>query len=485
MELKNKETYKYPMALTQQFRFCGNPFRLDFYKGCDFGCKYCFANARGGGLCHTLESAKFEIVENYFKKAFDSDKESKNITIELLRHKVPLHIGGMSDPFQTREWSMHLNYKMIELSNKYNYPLIFSTKTDFLPDEYYAILNPKLHAFQVSIMGYDDDFIKKYETNTSTAKERIAFVQKLRDKGFWCSVRLQPLVDMEQARKLCNAINGVASYVTIEHLKIPTDNKHIRSLFQDEFDKEKYYRPSSLRNYELKREYKEQNIKELMEILTDTKVGVGDNDCHYLSQSRCCCGVDTIGEEFNNYLKYNQTYFSTSKDIENEVNNIYTPKNSVSSCLNPDTRLKGISDFKTYTDYYCNKKCDMFCDGQVKDYFSQMNFDDLEKNNRKHYVVCNINNVEFDKALEYVKLLLSKEDKYTNYLICDNNTVWCDVAKELNIETVQIYTDKDNERILNKKLVPKTFNLITNNETMLGDLESYKKRMREKIIVNA
>ncbi len=119
------DTYKYPLALTQQFRFCGNPFRLDFYRGCDFGCKYCFANVRGGGMKHNFDYAPFEIVEKLFDKAFETNKEFKDITIELLRHKVPLHIGGMSDPFQTREWALKLNYKMIELSNKYQYPLIF------------------------------------------------------------------------------------------------------------------------------------------------------------------------------------------------------------------------------------------------------------------------------------------------------------------------------------------------------------------------
>lgn len=319
----NNGTYKYPLALTQQFRFCGNPFRLDFYKGCDFGCKYCFANVRGGGLCHKCDYANFDIVENYFKKAFDEEKETKNITIELLRHKVPLHIGGMSDPFQTREWEMKLNYKMIELSNKYNYPLIFSTKTHYLPNEYFDILNPKLHAFQISIMGYDDDFIRKYETNTGTAKQRIEFLKQLRERGFWCSIRLQPLVNIEQAIKLCENIDGIASYLTVEHLKIPSDNKQIKELFSSEFDKEKYYRPSSLRNYELKKEYKKQNIEKILSIMKHTKVGIGDNDLHYLSQSRCCCGIDTIGEKFDGWLKYNQGYFATSKDLINDLKNIY------------------------------------------------------------------------------------------------------------------------------------------------------------------
>ena len=47
--LKGKnESYSKPLGLTSQFRFCGNPFRLDFYKFCSFGCKYCFArNIKG------------------------------------------------------------------------------------------------------------------------------------------------------------------------------------------------------------------------------------------------------------------------------------------------------------------------------------------------------------------------------------------------------------------------------------------------------
>ena len=41
--MKNNE-YTSPLGITSQFYFCGNPFRLDVYKGCTVGCKYCFIN---------------------------------------------------------------------------------------------------------------------------------------------------------------------------------------------------------------------------------------------------------------------------------------------------------------------------------------------------------------------------------------------------------------------------------------------------------
>lgn len=365
-----KDSYKYPLALTQQFRFCGNPLRLDFYRGCDFGCKYCFANVRGGGIKHTYDYAPFEIVEKYFKKAFDNNKETKNVTVELLRNRVPIHIGGMSDPFQKREYELKLNYKLIELSNKYNYPLMFSTKTANLPEEYFEILNPKIHAFQISLIGYNEDFIKKYENNTPSVNERINFIKKLKEKGFWVGVRLQPLIDINEAVELCKNIDGIVDYITVEHLKIPNDNKDIKKLFEP-IDKDKYYRPSSLRNLELKKEYKIENVKKIKKVLKKTKIGVGDNDIHYLSESNCCCGIDTINENFKNYLKYNLTYFTTANP-EN-LKDIYYPKNSVSSCLNPDTRIKGKKYFNEYTDIYCQKKNDFMCDEcSLKKYFKDI-----------------------------------------------------------------------------------------------------------------
>lgn len=161
-----QDTYGNPINITQQFRFCGNPLRCDFYKNCQFQCNYCFAKTHGG-IDKTklkIEVAKFEIVENIFKRAFESDNQDKNIVVELLRNKTPIHCGGMSDPFQPLEFKMKLTYKLIQLSNKYQVPIVFSTKQSNLPKEYWEILNPKIHAFQVSLISNDENFIKKIRT---------------------------------------------------------------------------------------------------------------------------------------------------------------------------------------------------------------------------------------------------------------------------------------------------------------------------------
>ena len=350
---KSGATYKYPIQLTQQFRFCGNAFRIDLYRGCNFGCNYCFANNRGGVHQKKYDYADFAQIEYLFTKAFESDRKYKSLLVELLRRKVPLHCGGMSDPFQRREFSLGLTYKLLELTKKYNYPIMISTKQSNLPKKYWDILDNRIHAFQISLMGYDDEFIRKYENNTPSALERISFMQKLHDNGFWVSMRLQPLIDLEQAKRAVVAVENIVNYITIEHLKIPNDNRMVKALFEKSINKGDYYYPSSMRNMELKKEIKEYNFNEIKKI-TKVKLGAGDNDLHYLSDSRNCCGIDTIGKEFDNWLKYNYTYFVTAKSDEN-FDDLWCPQGDVNGFFNADTRIKGFHYYKEYVDNYVEK----------------------------------------------------------------------------------------------------------------------------------
>lgn len=361
---------------SSQFRFCGNPFRIDLYKGCTYGCKYCFANSSiASNHNDGADLADFDTIEKLFHKALDTDDKTVDAKVELLRHHVPLHCGGMSDPFQHREFKDHLTYKLIELTNKYHYPITFSTKTCNLPDEYWDILDPEIHAFQISIMGYDDDFIKKYELNTPTAKERVAFLQKLRSKGFWCSIRIQPLIDLAQAIKLiehsCSAVDESLrpSYITVEHLKIPNDNIEVKKLFSEEYKSGSFYKSkSNFRNIEMIPSVKKKNFEEVTTHANayGVLVGCGDNDLHYLSQSRCCCGVDTINDNFNDYLKYNLTYFITG---DFDIDKLFKPQGSYNTYLNSSVRNANptIKTFAGWVDKYVKDNADyVYASGRLK-----------------------------------------------------------------------------------------------------------------------
>lgn len=347
-ELTKEQIYTNPISLTQQFRHCGNPFRIDTYRGCDFGCIYCFSNLRGGNINHVAQVADIEKIKRTFSKALDSDEPSGNIEIELLRHRVPLHLGGMSDPFQNREQQYKVTYELLKLSNQYNYPISISTKQSYLTDEYFDVLSTELHAFQISLFSDDAELVSKFETNTPSPQERIEFIKDLHNKGFWVGLRIQPLIDIDSAVSLVKRVNGYINYLTVEHLKICCDNKKMtRMLFELSSYNVNDYKNTG-RNYELKREIKLKNVQAIKEVC-DCPVGCGDNDLHEESDSNCCCGIDTINGNFDNWLKYN------SMNIKKTGNNDYWyPKNNCHGCFNSNCIIKGL-DFKGYVDNYMQK----------------------------------------------------------------------------------------------------------------------------------
>lgn len=341
------EIYNNSMALTQQFRHCGNPFRIDTYKGCNFGCKYCFATTRGGNINKDWSVADIEQIKKIFYKALETDKESKNIVIEMLRHKVPLHLGGMADPFQSREKEYKVTYKLLELTKQYNYPMMISTKTAHLDDEYFDVLDPNIHAFQISLMSMNEDFVRKFELNTPTPKERKTFVQLLKDKNFWVSIRIQPLIDVEEGKSVILQCGNIVDFITIEHIKIGNDNSNKIEMF-----KSMNLNPSDFvsigREYEFKEEIKRKNIEYLKQFCK-CPIGCGDNEIHELGDTLNCCGIDTINENFNNWIKYNSMYINKTNDKTQ-----WFPKCSCHGCFNSECKKQGFN-FNDYVNDYMSK----------------------------------------------------------------------------------------------------------------------------------
>ena len=354
--------YNECIQITRQFAFCPNAFRVDLYKGCDFGCKYCFANMDGFKIQdNDAKLADIKKIERLFHNALETDKESKDILVELIRHRVPIHCGGMSDPLQSREWKHHLTYQLIELSNQYNYPIMFSTKTDNLPEEYFKILNPDIHAFQISIIGWDDEYIRKWECNTPTAKSRLEFIKKLRDKGFWCGVRIQPIINIVQVENLLYNISNNVDYITLEHFKLIFDTETAKNAFFRLCDNKEDF---VVENHKLqvRRDIKIRNIKRIQEIANGSgvNVGVGDNDLHYMTQGRTCCGIDRI-PAFSNYLKYNLCYMCTG-EMRDEV---FIPQCNPRKHIN-DQKFGNVIDCKEYTDDYIQRHLDYLGERRTK-----------------------------------------------------------------------------------------------------------------------
>jgi len=310
-ELEQK-FYEQPIAPTAQFVFCGNCFKADTYRGCNFGCRYCFANARTNNFKPNDAIAKIGLVRRWMDEALNNNNK-QNMVLEFLARRVPLHLGGMSDPFQSREWKQGITKEFLKISREFNYPVNISTKAARLPKEYFEILDPEIHTFQVSLIGVTADYLLKFEGNSPAPAARMAFVQELHERGFWVSIRIQPLIDIEEALTLVQATDRFVDYYTVEHLKLFKTNPELVKQIMPLLADKAYPLMDDGAKWAFETRAKLENIRALRAV-TKVPIGCGDNEIHQFSDSLNCCGMDLMPPAFANWFKYNSMYIKMTGD---------------------------------------------------------------------------------------------------------------------------------------------------------------------------
>lgn len=163
---------------------CDSPVRLDNYKGCSHGCKYCFANTK-----RSIDDIK---PMNSIKglKSFIEGKRSK--LTNWCDWDIPLHWGGDSDPFQPCEKIFGLSYKILEVFKETKYPFIVSTKGKIIAEDKYLDLLKDCNAVvQISMVSPQFD---KLEPGAPTYEERMEMLKKLAPNCRRLIVRHQPYV---------------------------------------------------------------------------------------------------------------------------------------------------------------------------------------------------------------------------------------------------------------------------------------------------
>src|SRR5271165_6733484 len=116
--------YTNPFSVTSQFYFCGLPLRLDTYRGCAFQCGFCFARFRGGNTPgKAIVPANPKSIERIITRAHRCEHEEEaGIVGQFLKKRVPVHLGGMSDPFQPAETRFRVTQTTLRVLSRFEYP---------------------------------------------------------------------------------------------------------------------------------------------------------------------------------------------------------------------------------------------------------------------------------------------------------------------------------------------------------------------------
>lgn len=364
------EEYKAPLSITSQFSFCGLPFRLDTYSGCSFNCTYCFARLRGG-FTHSKKlrpaSAKKIIIK--FKNALNKPGFATGLVAEFIRNRMPVHFGGMSDPFQPIEKELKISLECLKYLASINYPVIISTKSTLLSKEPYleVLRDYKNVLVQFSFSTTINEKSRIIEPFSNKPSEIMKTIEVLSKNGIKTTVRWQPYVPKlsESPREFIKTISSLGVYhLGFEHLKVPVEKNSPlwkRLSTNLNFDITKYYKETGCkydgRELVLNPEYKLAKIYEVKSELKKHSItfGSADNELQFLSDTDCCCsGIDQF-EEFKNWNKFQIGYAvkkSNGSNITfNLINDEWKPKGSIDKYLNSQSRIKKNNSHNTIEDY--------------------------------------------------------------------------------------------------------------------------------------
>ena len=334
-----------PLKVSSKFAICGLPLRLDTYRDCGFKCDYCFSMNRRRGH-HSSEEPNIQWLHNKFCKVYDEgDVDKSNFLEVLLKDRVTLHGGGMSDCFQYREDKYHHTHDIVELCNNYEQTILFSTKTD---NTYNVPIKPELHSFQLSITNTRNIF----EKNAPPFTNRLKFYKKLKDEGYKVGIRVQPfLPNITDFDKIVECF-GDADHFTIESIKLVNGNNNNIELLKRLKLKKHDFTQLGLLNLKpsIRLNYYEKIINLLKE--KGLSYSIADNDLHYIGNNECCCGDRLIAQytKFNNTTllqRYGKDY--TLTDVFDNSEDYWECK--CSSLFNSDRR----NDCTTVAEFYLDR----------------------------------------------------------------------------------------------------------------------------------
>ena len=370
--------------------FCPMNFVADVYMGCPHACWYCYAPSYTERRKFDPSFQRFRNFRRRFKNGSDFEKiklaikegkvkgtcagEQELYVSAAIKHRHPLRIGSVSDPFGLPlESQFEDTYRILEILISNNYPFVVCTKSPLVATPRYVNLLKSANGkagVQISLISLNEDLLGYLETRpggaTPSAESRLKALKKLSEEGIFTTCRIQPMIPQVTEYGMDELIFALAEagvkHVIVEFLWLPIIHARDMGLqlkkvldayraaggtvgqelakFNNNIDA--YYRYvgyidaihgrifySRKKMAELMPKFANMVAEANKEYNTDMTFGSGNEETSFLNSTDNCCGVDRL-QAFSGYPKcIGQTALKLAKNrgkvTLNDMAQFYNP----------------------------------------------------------------------------------------------------------------------------------------------------------------
>ena len=162
---------------------------LNLYRGCQHGCKYCWA-------MYTHDYLEGDFFDDLYVKTNIVEQLEKQLAHPSWKRET-IGIAGVSDCYQPIEAKYKLMPEILKLMIKYKNPISISTKSDLilrdydLLDELSRVTNVSISS---SIVCMDDNLRRKIEPAGRSAKQKFAMLKEFSKTNATTGVLQMPII---------------------------------------------------------------------------------------------------------------------------------------------------------------------------------------------------------------------------------------------------------------------------------------------------
>lgn len=163
---------------------------LNIYRGCEHGCKYCYA----------MYSHQYLGSEQYFSDIYIKTNIVEQLEKQLFSpswKREVINIGGVTDSYQPIEAQYKLMPDILRLMIKYKTPCIISTKSDLILRDYDLIAELSEITYvnvAATITCMDEDIRKKIEPGGAESLSRFAMLKEFAKTNASTGLHFMPII---------------------------------------------------------------------------------------------------------------------------------------------------------------------------------------------------------------------------------------------------------------------------------------------------